>query len=83
MDINLLRKMKNKTILLALSILFFGCETKNAKIESTDITIGGRQVNTYTIDSCEYIGNLESGDGNWAAHKGNCKYCAARRKSIQ
>lgn len=35
-----------------------------------------------TIDSCEYlyIDNPESSIGGSLSHKGNCKYCAERRK---
>lgn len=48
----------------------------------------GNRINVYdrciviTIDSCEYlyIKNAEFFDGGSLSHKGNCKYCAERRK---
>ena len=38
---------------------------------------------TVVIDSCEYlIGSVSTGYGGYSylSHKGNCKYCAERRK---
>ena len=38
---------------------------------------------TVVIDSCEYlIGSISAGYGGYGylSHKGNCKYCAERRK---
>ena len=40
---------------------------------------------TVVIDSCEYlIGSTSTGYGGYGyfSHKGNCKYCAERRKRI-
>lgn len=81
--------MKTKTSILALTKAFFillvmccfsSCETKNTSVKSTDVTISGRPVEIYVIDSCEYIGNIYGGNGDWCTHKGNCKYCAERAK---
>ena len=36
-------------------------------------------ITVYTIDSCEYIGVLQGLNGDWATHKGNCKYCKQRK----
>ena len=33
----------------------------------------------YTIDSCEYIGQGVGGRNGVLAHKGNCRFCEARR----
>lgn len=43
-------------------------KTKTIRVNSYDYKI-------ITIDSCEYITTI-----NQLAHKGNCKYCAERRK---
>lgn len=63
-----------KLILLALTAaMVAGCtETSEAYI------IDGREV--VVIDSCEYIRNLQYGGSRSYAHKGNCKFCAERRK---
>lgn len=71
--------MKKITI-LCIAIFLMGCETKNATEQSTDVAINGQDVYVYTIDGCEYIGHLYGANNDWAAHKGNCKYCAERRK---
>lgn len=50
-----------RTIILFISLLVItSCEYPNANVsvETTDIVIDGRTLNTYTIDSCEYIANL-------------------------
>lgn len=45
--------------------------------------VNGVQLRTVIIDSCEYLmgrdGNGYTGYG-YLSHKGNCKYCAERRK---
>lgn len=67
-----------KIILLALAALMMvGC----GNIENGDgtykVEISPR---TYIIDSCEYIGYIGYGSGDIIAHKGNCRFCADRRK---
>lgn len=64
-----------KLILLALTALVMvGCE----EIVDTDYhTREGLRV--CTIDSCEYI-HYSVGWGPEYTHKGNCRYCAERRK---
>ena len=45
--------------------------------------VNGLRLRTVVIDSCEYlIGRELSGDYGFGylSHKGNCKYCAERRK---
>ncbi len=75
--------MKIKTLILFAftSIMMFSCgESKNTSIQTTDITIKGIVVETYVIDSCEYIGNIVNGAHNqdWMTHKGNCIFCKSR-----
>ena len=48
-------------------------------------TVDGLRLRTIVIDSCEYLIGREfelSGDYGFGylSHKGNCKYCAERRK---
>lgn len=64
--------MKKLFLLLLFPIIFCGCDI-NIEIpqQSQDYTI-------VVIDSCEYI-RTEFFDVHYA-HKGNCKFCAERRK---
>ena len=65
-----------KIILLALTALVMaGCDTKQS-----DGTYEPYFYKTYIIDSCEYVGYAAGSQGDYLAHKGNCKYCAERRK---
>lgn len=63
-----------KIILLALTTLMMvGCDGQNSDGSydtSRSFTLG-----TIVIDSCEYISGY-----NRLAHKGNCRFCAERRK---
>jgi len=43
----------------------------------------GNKVTVYIIDSCEYIGHIYSSAGDFLVHKGNCKFCEARKKKNQ
>ena len=58
------------------SIILLGCE-KDGKALST---VNGTQIKTYTIDNCEYIGDVRGGSRDFLTHKGNCKFCAERAK---
>lgn len=80
-----------KLILLTLTALMVGCaEQKEAKCVNETNVIHYRKKSTNTIlvviDSCEYIVNREKyafaySDGYYETytHKGNCKFCKARR----
>lgn len=63
-----------KIILLALAaIMMIGCDGQNSDGSydtSRSFTLG-----TVVIDSCEYISGY-----NRLAHKGNCRFCAERKK---
>ena len=37
-------------------------------------------MDTYIVDSCEYVGKGIGHIGGKLAHKGNCRFCAERRK---
>lgn len=71
-----------KLLLLALTtIMMVGCKYRTtAEIEEAKRLSG---FNIVVIDSCEYL-IKESARGytgyGYFAHKGNCKYCAERRK---
>ena len=83
--------MKNKTLIIhklgisfyaiLVAVIFCGCETINVTVEETITRINGRHISIYVVDSCEYIGNIYGGHGDWATHKGNCKFCAERSKN--
>lgn len=65
---------------LLVSVIFCGCESKGVTVEETTTTINGREIKIYTIDSCEYIGEIHGGNGDLITHKGNCKFCVERSK---
>ena len=63
-----------RIILLALATLIMvGCNY----IPTDHITSDGKRV--VLIDSCEYV-KWSNGDGANYTHKGNCRFCAERRK---
>ena len=64
-----------KIILLALTALMMvGCAEKRSQ------PVELHEMNTYIVDSCEYVGRRISGQSGILAHKGNCRFCAERRK---
>lgn len=65
--------MKKLLLLAFTTMMMVGCESKtDAEIEEAKRLSG---FNIFIVDSCEYISR-----GDWLAHKGNCKFCAERRK---
>lgn len=63
-----------KIILLALTALMMvGCKESTQPIEL-------HEMNTYIVDSCEYVGKYVGFRDGILAHKGNCRFCAERRK---
>lgn len=72
-----------KIILLSLTaLMMMGCEYyTDAEIEEAKRLNG---FNIVVIDSCEYLKKKEDDSPyhgfGYMAHKGNCKYCAERRK---
>ena len=69
-----------KIILLALAaIMIVGCSSNNRTAPNC-----GTDYHVYVIDSCEYIGVINdvfsNREFNYLAHKGNCRFCAERRK---
>lgn len=74
--------MKKLILLLSVVALLTSCETKNVEVRGTDTRIKGQPINTYTIDSCEYLGCVYGGNGDFLTHKGNCTFCEKRRMEI-
>ena len=68
-----------KLLLLALTtMMMVGCEDRTAaEIEEAKRLNG---FNIIIVDSCEYLKSKEVDGYGFFAHKGNCKYCAERRK---
>lgn len=65
-------------ILLALTVLMMaGCEEKRTQ------PIELHEMNTYIVDSCEYVGRAIGSQAGILAHKGNCNFCTERRKKEQ
>ncbi len=83
----MMRKIRNSwtlsLLMWGISIFIFvlgACVQKNAdgSIPLDKTTRGGYSLSQYhlvVIDSCEYIASSYA-----LAHKGNCKFCAERRK---
>ena len=66
-----------KLIILALALVMCGC--------GKEVTYKIGNIKIVVIDSCEYIKTHSYGISNNYnySHKGNCKYCAERRKKEQ
>ena len=67
--------MKKILFLLLVVMVICSCETNTNSHELKD-AYGGQHFTVVEVDSCEYIIN-----GNWFAHKGNCKFCTQRLKN--
>lgn len=63
-----------KNILLILSIVLFSCNETNIQSKDTEFvySVMGTKMQTYTIDSCQYVGHLVGGESDFLTHKGNC-----------
>lgn len=74
--------MKTFKLLFAfvVSLILFGCETKNVEKHSTEYQINGSSLQIYVIDSCEYIGFVYGTNSDKLTHKGNCRFCTERNK---
>ncbi len=78
--------MKYLMIILIVGFITYGCRQKypesmiNAEgvIETIDSHVR-REIKLYIIDSCEYIGHIEGYRSDFLTHKGNCKFCKARK----
>ena len=86
--------MKKIFILLVFAISLIACSLESKpdtnvyhKVERTNdvYIVNGLRLRTVVIDSCEYLigsrykPSVGYGYG-YLSHKGNCKYCAERRK---
>lgn len=75
--------MKKLILLLTLAFVMYGCgvmgnlEPDRGIQLINDEEFNQKYVTTYIIDSCEYI-HIAGISG--LQHKGNCKFCAKRRK---
>lgn len=68
-----------KIIILAVAtFLMMGCEYKTV----SEIKEAKRldRFNIVVIDSCEYVSKSIGGYNGILAHKGNCRFCAERKK---
>lgn len=73
------KKVVKVLSLLALAFVMCGCNEKEPQILKDNIVnINGWECKVIEIDGCEYIQG-----GYLLSHKGNCKYCAERRKKEQ
>ena len=73
--------MEKLILLLALAFVMCGCnysKTEPLKTSNDICNINGWNCRIIEIDGCEYIQG-----GYMLSHKGNCKYCAERRKKEQ
>lgn len=67
--------MKKILFLLLVVMVMCSCETHTNRRELKEQNEIGINFKVIEVDSCEYIAN-----GNWFAHKGNCKFCTQRLK---
>ena len=67
--------MKKLILLIFTALMVVGCDVKQP-----DGTYKPASYKTYVIDSCEYVGHAASTQYDYLAHKGNCRFCAERRK---
>lgn len=68
--------MKKIILLILAALMMVGCD--DAEIEEAKSLNG---FNIVVIDSCEYLKRCEPGTfAGYLAHKGNCRFCAERRK---
>lgn len=68
--------MKKLILFLFITIMFISC---NSDIDKTKPTYNINEYKVIEVDSCEYL-KRDKGYNGYLAHKGNCKYCAERRK---
>ena len=61
--------------LIMVLLLIDMCQNNNSDIKADD----GSGYHVVVIDSCEYLVR-QSGYSGYMAHKGNCRFCAARAK---
>ena len=65
--------MKKFALLALTALIIVGCDYNSNR--NIDTKTEGCLYGTIIVDSCEYIRG-----GYRLAHKGNCKFCAERRK---
>lgn len=65
--------MKKLLLLAFTAMMMVGCDDRTTAEIEEEKRLNG--FNIFIVDSCEYISR-----GYWLAHKGNCKFCAERRK---
>ena len=65
---------------LCMAAIFYGCDMPRYKSPDQNKTSSYGYFYTYKYDSCEYVGSSLSNKNAIFAHKGNCKFCAERRK---
>jgi hypothetical protein len=80
----------NKIYLILIPcIIFASCSEGNIKnsYKEKEVTkefqVGDNiKLESYVIDSCEYIGFIvaKRSNDNYLTHKGNCKFCAKRNQ---
>lgn len=66
--------MKKLILFLFITIMFISCNK-----DKTKPTYNINEYKVIEVDSCEYL-KRDKGYKGYLAHKGNCKYCAERRK---
>lgn len=64
------------------SFIVCGCNTENVEIKSTDIELNDRGIYIYTMDGCEWVGNVYGGNADILTHRGQCKYCKVRNEEM-
>ena len=68
-----LAKMVKIFLVVFTALMMVGCKESTQPIEL-------HEMNTYVVDSCEYVGRIIGNPSGILAHKGNCRFCTERRK---
>jgi hypothetical protein len=78
--------MKKLITVLSILTLIACSDNVNVTHQTNDIgqfTTGGSTfattISTIIIDSCEYIGYMVGSNSDVLTHKGNCRFCEARK----
>lgn len=67
------QRMKKLLLFVFIGTMVVGCNRIPSDYSVQDIDV-------VTLDSCEYLRVLTYGYNYTYSHKGNCKFCAKRRK---
>ena len=71
-------KAINLLLILTVAVSFIYLSYTSKQVNTNSMIIHKVKLETYVIDSCEYIGIVYGGSDDFLSHKGNCKFCTKR-----